>query len=69
MGKLQPQKNKNDPRFRCSMINSSKSFVNGSKPIIRNNLGLCKCSEKFAKLRAIRAKSGPTSHFYVLTCQ
>ena len=27
------------------VANNSKSFANGSKSIIRSNLGLCKCSE------------------------
>ena len=29
------------------IANNSKSFANGSKLIIRNNLGLCKHSEKY----------------------
>ena len=45
MGELQQAKNKNDPPFRWTMINCSKSFTNGSKSIIRNHLGLYKCSE------------------------
>ena len=47
MGELQQPRNKNGPLFRWTMINSynSKSFVNGSKLIIRNNLVLCKHSE------------------------
>ena len=47
MGELQPPMNKNDPPFRRTMIiaNNSKSFANGSKSIIRNNLGLYKRSD------------------------
>ena len=47
MGELQPPMNKNDPPFRRTMIiaNNSKSFANGSKSIIRNNLGLYKLSD------------------------
>ena len=39
MGELQQQRNKNDALFRL-LDNNSESFVNGSKSIIRNNLGL-----------------------------
>ena len=45
MGELQQPRNKIDPLFRQAMINSSNSFANRSKTIIRNNLGLFKCSE------------------------
>ena len=41
MGELQQPMNK----MIFKSFNNSKSFANGSKSIIRNNLGLCKHSE------------------------
>ena len=49
MGELQQPRNKNDPPFRQTMItviaNNYKSSANGSKSIIRKNLGSNKRSE------------------------
>ena len=47
MGEFQQPRNKNDPSFRQIWLiaNNTKSFASGSTSIIRNNLGLCKCSE------------------------
>ena len=47
MGELQQPRNKNDPSFKWLWLiaNNSKSFANGSEPTIRDNLGLCECSE------------------------
>ena len=47
MGELQQQRNKTDPLSDelWLIANNSKSFVKGSKSIIRNNLHLCKGSE------------------------
>ena len=47
MGELQRPRNKNDPPSDelWSVANNSKSFANGSKSIIRNNLGLYKHSD------------------------
>ena len=45
MEELHQPRKKHDPPFRQTMINKFKKFANGSKSIIRNNLGLCKCSE------------------------
>ena len=46
MGELQQPMNQDDPPIRRTMIaNNSKSFANGSKSLIRNNLGLYKHSD------------------------
>ena len=47
MGELRQLRNINDPTFRQFRLiaNNSKSFANGSKSIMRNNLALCKSSE------------------------
>ena len=52
MGELQQPRNKNDPPFR-RIANNSKSFANGSKSVIRNNV-VCVSSLKFALIKTFK---------------